>query len=262
MGELVVGVDGSDGADVALEWAAEEARLTSDDLTIVTVQQLLEMLTVEAAVRDAYADRLKRVASDRAEMILEAAVAACGDGDVSVSAEVLRGSAPAWPLVRRAANAAMLVVGSRGLGNVRRLLLGSVSHQVAVHAETTVVVVPEPTDPDRRDDKVVVGVDGSTHASAALRRAAKESALRQWELEAILVAPSAPATASSFPSQSAVESAVWTGVLLPDGPSQREARQRAYDESLAHWRHAAEAHLADELALIDKDHRRRRSHLR
>jgi nucleotide-binding universal stress UspA family protein len=255
MGELIVGVDGSDGAGTALMWAVEEARRTGDDLTVVTVQQMIEMLTVEAAARDAYRDRLDTVAADRAESILKEAVAACADAGVATSAEVLRGTAPAWPLVRRAAHATMLVVGSRGLGNVRRLLLGSVSHQVAVHARTTVVVVPEPTDTDRRSDKVVVGVDGSPHARAALRRAAKEAALRQWELEAILVAPSPPAMVSSYPSQSAVETAVWTGVLLPDGRSQREERQQAYDESVAHWRHAAQAHLADELALIDHDDR-------
>ena len=50
-----------------------------------------------------------------------------------------------------------------------------------------------------------------------------------------------------------MDAAVWTGVLWPEGRHGIEERQRAYDEALAHWRHAAESHLADELALIDRD---------
>lgn len=254
MAGLIVGVDGSQGSLVALDWAVEEARLRGDELTVVAVREVPEMITVGVGLRGAYAERLEEAASEHARKILDEALAAHADSGVHLTTEVLQGRAPAWPLVRRAADADMLVVGSRGLGNVRRLLLGSVSHQVAVHAETLVVVVPEPTEPDRRDDKIVVGVDGSVHARAALRRAAQEAALRNWELEVIVVPPPAPAMAPRSPSQAAVDATMWSGALWPDGPDRSQERQHEHDLEQAHWRHAAESHLADEIARIGHDH--------
>jgi nucleotide-binding universal stress UspA family protein len=46
-------------------------------------------------------------------------------------------------LTGEAADADLLVVGSRGLGGFRGLLLGSVSHQCAQHAGCPVLVVPQ-----------------------------------------------------------------------------------------------------------------------
>jgi nucleotide-binding universal stress UspA family protein len=64
----------------------------------------------------------------------------------------------------------MLVVGSRGLGGVAGLLLGSVSAHVAACALCPVLVVPQ-VEPASRpcSATVVVGVDGSAGSLAALR---------------------------------------------------------------------------------------------
>jgi nucleotide-binding universal stress UspA family protein len=63
-----------------------------------------------------------------------------GDG-VEVVGETVCGS-PGAVLIARSGDASMIVVGSRGLGSVRGLLLGSVSRQVVQHAHCPVVVVP------------------------------------------------------------------------------------------------------------------------
>ena len=49
---------------------------------------------------------------------------------------------PAEALLEAAADADMLVVGSRGAGGFKRLLMGSVSTQVTHHAHCPVVVIP------------------------------------------------------------------------------------------------------------------------
>jgi nucleotide-binding universal stress UspA family protein len=65
--------------------------------------------------------------------------------DVTIEAVVVRGQ-PAEALLRAAADADLLVVGARGRGGFRSLLLGSVSHQVASHAHIPVTIVPTPRD--------------------------------------------------------------------------------------------------------------------
>ena len=69
--------------------------------------------------------------------------------DVPVE-RVLVGGSPADALLGAAANAALVVVGGRGVGGFRGLLLGSVSQQLAHHAPCSVVVVPTATRPAAR----------------------------------------------------------------------------------------------------------------
>jgi nucleotide-binding universal stress UspA family protein len=62
---------------------------------------------------------------------------------VEVEQVTVEGAAPRV-LLEQAEDAELLVVGSRGLGGFRGLLLGSVSQQCAHHAQCPVVVVPTP----------------------------------------------------------------------------------------------------------------------
>jgi nucleotide-binding universal stress UspA family protein len=80
-----------------------------------------------------------------------------GDGDYAARA-----------LVRESESAGVVVVGSRGLGGFAGLLLGSVSHEVVAGAHCPVVVVPTEEAAAREGGPVVVGVDGSDAAVAAL----------------------------------------------------------------------------------------------
>ena len=120
--------------------------------------------------------------------------------DIEVEERVVCGGASAV-LIDQGATADMLVVGSRGLGGFKGLLLGSVSHQVVTHAPCPTVIVPH------RDEQpaanyttlrsIVVGVDGSPNSIAALRWAAhrvhkSETVLRAvygWQTPPTAVAP-------------------------------------------------------------------------
>jgi nucleotide-binding universal stress UspA family protein len=66
---------------------------------------------------------------------------------VDVERVVIDDRHPAEALVEASNDADLLVVGSRGRGGFKQLLLGSVSHAVVLHATCPVVVVPS-----RRDD--------------------------------------------------------------------------------------------------------------
>lgn len=134
MGSIVVGVDGSDGARRALEWAIDEAKLR--DATLHLVHSW--MFTAPVPLPDggiAPADF-----EGAANAILDDACALVGDG-VAVVREVANDNA-AHALVRCSEGADLVVVGARGLGGFKGLLLGSVSEQVVHHARCPIVVVP------------------------------------------------------------------------------------------------------------------------
>lgn len=139
MGRIVVGVDGSDGSRRALRWALGEARLRGADLDVV------------CAVAE------PRPWVDPVLFPPPPAEDLCGQGRAIVD-EVLGGidlagvhverisavGGGARVLLEAAVGADLLVVGSRGRGGFRSLMLGSVAQQAVTHAMCpVVVVVPE-----------------------------------------------------------------------------------------------------------------------
>ena len=137
---IVVGVDGSEGSVHALEFALEEARNRGADVKAVAAWHIpataYETGWVPVAVDPG---SFEKIARDALDTSLEAAGAA-GSG-VSVTPIVREGQA-ADVLVAEAREADLLVVGSRGLGGFKGLLLGSVSQQCAHHASCPVTIVP------------------------------------------------------------------------------------------------------------------------
>ena len=80
----------------------------------------------------------------------------------------------------------LLVVGARGLGRVRRLLLGSVSQQCLHHATCPVAIVRDGTQQsDERIARIVVGIDGSDTAGRALEWALEAGRLHQATVEVV-----------------------------------------------------------------------------
>ena len=141
MSTIVVGVDGSDGARDALRFALEEARLRGVAVRAVAAWHVPVAAYGGTFVSPdpALVDRL----APEARRAVERALADAGDVAAGVNVDtVVREGAPAQVLLEEADDAELLVVGSRGLGGFRGLLLGSVSQQCAHHAPCPVVIVP------------------------------------------------------------------------------------------------------------------------
>jgi nucleotide-binding universal stress UspA family protein len=149
MGVIVVGVDNSDGAKAALRFALEEAKLRGARLRAVHAWQFASVGApgIEAGIQPLLGAEL----ADLRRGVEASFEAALRDGiphtdGVEVERRLVEGTAAA-ALVEESRGADMLVVGSRGLGGFRGLLLGSVGQQVAHHAGCPVVIVPH----ERRD---------------------------------------------------------------------------------------------------------------
>ncbi len=139
---VVVGVDGSDGAQQALRVAVQEARLRGAGLRVVTAWHMPAM-SYGGVVFSPGIDPADF--KDSAGAALETALAALGGQANDVQVErVVRGGRPALVLLEEARGADLLVVGSRGHGGFAGLLLGSVSHQCALHADCPVLIVHKP----------------------------------------------------------------------------------------------------------------------
>ena len=146
----VVGIDGSPHGESALRFALEEARLRGLPLRVVCAWQASAGSYVGEAFTPT-ADVLLE-AEHHAEEVLRATIARLApDATVAIEALSVEGH-PATVLVEQARDAEILVVGSRGRGATRSLLLGSVSQSLAHHAPCPLVIVPEgaPAGSERR----------------------------------------------------------------------------------------------------------------
>ncbi len=142
MDRIVVGLDESEGSHRALEWAIEEAGLRDATLRAVHAVPSSQTYFPYSAVGFEDAQRRAEEAQQEAQQALDKLLAEATAGkDVTVERATPVGL-PADELVRESRDAELLVVGSRGRGGFRGLLLGSVSQQVVQHAHCPVVVIP------------------------------------------------------------------------------------------------------------------------
>ncbi len=140
-GTIVVGVDGSDGADRAIEWAMAEAAIHGSKVVLVHVWRFPDVAVTRYA-----GDPLPVFGRDDIELrgkqlLAEVARSAAKlDGTVNLETRLVQGH-PAAVLVDASRQARLLVVGSRGLGGFTGMLMGSVSAWCAHHAHCPVVIV-------------------------------------------------------------------------------------------------------------------------
>ncbi len=190
---VVVAIDPSQAAAQALDWALEDASLHGDPVLAVAVYGYPSGVEyLGAAMPSEPPQSLEEEAQSEADSVLAAALARFGsDREVQASAQVIVGST-AQTLLETAKDARLLVVGTRGVGALSRLVLGSVSSAVLHHARLPVVVVPAEHRPaTSAQRRVVVGVDHSPSSAAALSWAAEQAALRHAVLVPAMVRPAA-----------------------------------------------------------------------
>jgi nucleotide-binding universal stress UspA family protein len=145
-GRIVVGVDGTPASIEALQWAVQEAARRGSDVEAVGVWEVLTV-SVPGVVAPVVTDEGQ--AADRFSTLL-AVIETVGEPGLKVTPRVEEG-AVGPVLVHVAADADLLVIGSRGLGTVRGLV-GSVSQYVLRHAPCPVVVLPPNAEVDAERD--------------------------------------------------------------------------------------------------------------
>ena len=181
-GSVVVGADGSPGSEAAIEWATRYATARQRPLTLVTATgdpgDSVEILGSAEAARGLL--ETAGGASDPAAGVVER-VAPGLDVTVMTPLEDARQA-----LIDLSDRASIIVLGTRGRGPVRVLVLGSVSVAVASHAECPVAVVrPAERDGEGELGHVVVGVDGSPASTAAVDFAFELASMEGREFDVV-----------------------------------------------------------------------------
>jgi nucleotide-binding universal stress UspA family protein len=139
---IIVGIDGSARSRKALEWAVREAGIRKAPLTVLTVQQAIVGFfgtTVGYPGDDELTEVAHKTALAETEEVLDQVADDSRPTSVAVKAVL---GVPAEELLKAAADADMIVVGSRGAGGFKKLLLGSVSSHAVHHGQCPVVVIP------------------------------------------------------------------------------------------------------------------------
>lgn len=177
---VVVGVDGSATALDAVRVAVREAADRGRPLRVVHafIWPLLNVPLGPAPGAPAGGGLRNQAERIVAEAVAEARKV---DPEVPVTGAVVDGAATPV-LLAEAREAALLVLGHRGLGGFAGLLIGSSTVQVSAHAACPVLVTKGES---RADGPVVVGVDGSELSDLALGFAVEEAARRGTELVAV-----------------------------------------------------------------------------
>ena len=187
MTRIVVGVDGSEGAAAALRWGVREGRLHDWPVTAL-MTWILDPRSLGMGGPADLTDASYRETAVKAARELDAAVTgALGKTAASAVEQRVTCDLAASGLLEAAQPDDLLVVGARGLGGFRSLLLGSVSEQCLRHAPCPIAVVRSHQAPGPKDgtQRIIVGIDGSETAEEALRWALDEARARQASVSVV-----------------------------------------------------------------------------
>ncbi|MFI1566650.1 universal stress protein [Streptomyces sp. NPDC020490] len=185
-GPITAGVDGTEESVAALGWAAREAIRRGRALRVVHAWRFQPYEGLDAADAETQAGWVRNAVDEAVRTVT------ARHPELEVSTDVVEGPA-VETLVAAAADAEMLVLGSRGHGPVVGFLLGSVGQQVIAAAKRPVVLVRAGDQPtgEAAGREVVVGQQGDPEDSAetlrfafetAAARGATVRAVRAWTL--------------------------------------------------------------------------------
>lgn len=189
--KILLATDGSEESAHAARMAAALSEKTNSELHVVYVEPLPHPYSLSEATiyypemrdevrQEAYQEAREKVAAEVEKIGLTCEVAGSHahighpDAEISHLAEEI--------------GAGLIVLGSRGLGPVRRLLVGSVSSSVVRHAHGPVLVVRDGG--DTLPARILLAVDGSAESRLAVRAAAELSEKTGAEVHVAHVLPS------------------------------------------------------------------------
>jgi nucleotide-binding universal stress UspA family protein len=243
-GTIVVGVDGSEHAARAVDWATRQAAMEHRPLTLLhgfdpVARTTLGALELDGADRFELIRDLRRAArialDEAADWVHEV------EPHVTVDARLVDADAR-QALVDASRTAHLIVVGSRGRGAVTGLLLGSVSVAVA-QLSACPVVVCRPRHGDLATRGVLVGADGSAESAPVIDFAFRQASLRGvpltvmhcfWEITAADAAASHDAkTAPTDVQLLLAESVAGFAETYPDVEVRTELARGLVDQALA-----------------------------
>jgi nucleotide-binding universal stress UspA family protein len=139
---VVVGFDGSESSQHALQWAVDEAKQRNGQLRLVTAWSKPALAWYPAMLETAAGEIVTEDSPEKtAETLQAAALKTAEDAGVAATGQVVHNDSAASALLEAAKSADLVVVGSRGHGGFPGLHLGSVPAQVIGHAPCPVLVV-------------------------------------------------------------------------------------------------------------------------
>jgi len=151
--KILLATDGSEEAELALRTAVDLAHTTDSELHVVTVGRDYHPAYFEFPQPGDLRERALRTLEQEAQGILDRQVEKIEETGGTVAGTHLRmGGRKDEQIVSLSeeVGAGLIVMGSRGLGGVRRALMGSVSDSVVRHAHCPVLVVrPDKVSDDR-----------------------------------------------------------------------------------------------------------------
>ncbi|TFD50389.1 universal stress protein [Cryobacterium sp. Hh11] len=204
---IVLALNGGTGSPAALDWVIERARILQISLELTTVIDLARLPTTIA--KDRVLPAYEQMLMDSASRVRRDAPA------VQVMTSVRRG-APLQELLNSAADADLLVIGTREAAGS---LYGTLRHQIAAGVSCPLVIVP--TDWTPRNGSVVVGVDDDETSHRAVAFAAREaerlgrelSIVHAWRIPTLLALGWLSAGASSYDEIRMAHAEVLAGVV-------------------------------------------------
>jgi nucleotide-binding universal stress UspA family protein len=219
---IVVGVDDSPAARVALDWAARDAELRNVSLTLVhaispTISTTWLDTPLPPGLARWQADHGRRLLDDALKTVAEA----CDRGGPAEVRSELLPSAAIPSLVDFSKHAELVAVGCRGSGQWPGRLLGSVATGLIRHAHCPVAVIhdEDPLMPYPAQAPVLVGIDGSPASELATAIAFDEASRRKVQLVALH-------------AWSDADVSEWPGV---DWPATQSIAEEILAERLAGW---------------------------
>ncbi|MFI9004257.1 universal stress protein [Streptomyces sp. NPDC053541] len=213
---IVVGVDGTEQADAAAEWAAGEAVLRGTGVHLVHAREPWPESVAPLTARDPEEPWAEELLARTAKRLRER------HPGLSVTTRLLD-SGPIPGLVAAGGAGDLLVMGSRALGTMAGYLVGSVGLTVAGAIERPVVLV-RAYDATAAAEAVTVGIDARQPSDAVLGFAFEEAARRHNEVR-VIYAQQLPLYAGLGPA------------MVPDiRPAVAPEIERSLDDLLDPWR--------------------------